>query len=76
MRNLGGDLPLRSLAAATRRYRPKLIFLAASKITDRAAFSNDYAYFYEAANQVGAAIILGGRASTRPSVSAPVREFW
>ena len=60
--NLGGDLPLRSLAAATRKHRPKLIYLSASRIVDRARFLNDYAYFYEAANQVGAAVILGGRA--------------
>lgn len=62
VRNLGGDLPLRSLATATRRHRPRLIFLSASRIADRAQFLNDYAYFYEAANQVGAAVILGGRA--------------
>ena len=59
--NLGGDLPLRSLAAATRKYRPRLIFLSASRIADRSRFINDYAYFYEAANQVNAAVILGGR---------------
>lgn len=62
VRNLGGDLPLRSLAVATRKHRPKLIFLSASRIADRNQFLNDYSYFYEAANQVGAAVILGGRA--------------
>lgn len=62
VRNLGGNLPLRSLAVATRKYVPKLIFISASRIDDRALFINDYAYFYEAANQVDAAVILGGRA--------------
>lgn len=62
VRNLGGNLPLRSLASATRKHRPRLIFLSASRVADRAQFLNDYAYFYEAANQVGAAVILGGRA--------------
>ena len=62
VRNLGGDLPLRSLATATRKYRPRLIFLSASRIVDRVEFLNDYAYFYEAASQVNAAVILGGRA--------------
>ena len=62
VRNLGGDLPLRSLAIATRKYRPRLIFLSASRIDDRAQFINDYAYFYEAASQVNAAVVLGGRA--------------
>ena len=61
VRNLGGDLPLRSLAAATRKYRPRLIFLSVSRIADRAQFVNDYAYFYEAASQVHAAVMLGGR---------------
>ncbi len=64
VRNLGANLPLRSLAAATRKYRPKMIFLSASSIADRTQFINDYAYFYEAANQVGAAVIVGGRALT------------
>lgn len=62
VRNLGGNLPLRSLAAATREYRPRLIFLSASFIADREGFLRDYAYFYEAATQVDAAVILGGRA--------------
>ena len=62
VRHLGGGLPLRSLANATRRHRPKLIFLSASNILDRNQFINDYSYFYESANQVGAAVILGGRA--------------
>ena len=62
VRNLGSDLPLRSMASAVRRYAPKLIFIAAGRIADRSQFVNDYAFFYEAANQVGAAVILGGRA--------------
>ena len=62
VRNLGGGLPLRSLATATRKHRPRLIYLTASRVADPARFVNDYAYFYEAANQVGAAVILGGRA--------------
>ena len=62
VRSLGSNLPLRSLAAAVRAYRPKLVFLSASTIVDKARFLQDYSYFYEAASQVGAAIILGGRA--------------
>ena len=64
VRNLGGNLPLRSLAAATRDYRPKLISISVGSIADRAGFLRDYAYFYEAATQVDAAVILGGRALT------------
>ena len=62
VRNMGIDLPLRSLASAVRAYRPKLVFLSASMVVDRARFVQEYSYFYEAASQVGAAIILGGRA--------------
>ena len=62
VRNLGTNLPLRSLASAIRDYRPKLVFLSASAIADRAQFLQDYSYFYEAASQVNAAIIVGGRA--------------
>ena len=62
VRNLGNNIPLRSIASAIRAYRPRLIFLSASAIPDRVQFLQDYAYFYEAATQVGAAIIVGGRA--------------
>ncbi len=61
VKNLSNNLPLRSLARATRQYHPRIVFLSASLIADREAFVRDYAYFYEAASQVGAAIILGGR---------------
>ncbi len=62
VRNLGPNLPLRSLAQATRSYRPGLIFISVSQITDQALFLQEYSYFYEAATRVGAAVILGGRA--------------
>ncbi len=62
VRNLGPNLPLRSLAAAIRHYRPGLVFLSVGAIGDRSRFLNDYPYFYEAATQVGSATILGGRA--------------
>ncbi len=62
VKNLGPNLPLRSLAQATRDHRPRLIFLSSSHLADREGFLGDYAYFYEAASQVGSAIILGGRA--------------
>jgi MerR family transcriptional regulator, light-induced transcriptional regulator len=62
VRNLGNDLPFRSLASAIRAYRPKLAFLSASSIADQSRFLQEYSYFYEAATQVGAAIIVGGRA--------------
>ena len=62
VRNLGANLPLRSLAAATRDYRPGLVYLTVSHLPDRARFLHEYTFFYESASRVGAAIILGGRA--------------
>ena len=62
VRNLGSDLPFRSLASAVRAYRPKLVFLSASSVVEKARFLQEYSYFYEATSQVGAAIIVGGRA--------------
>lgn len=62
VRNLGNNLPFRSIASAVRAYRPKLVFLSASSPIDKPRFLQEYSYFYEAASQVGAAIILGGRA--------------
>jgi excisionase family DNA binding protein len=62
VKNLGSNLPFRSMAKAIRSYRPKLVFLSTSIVTDRELFLQEYSYFYEAASQVGAAIMLGGRA--------------
>jgi excisionase family DNA binding protein len=61
VKNLSNNLPLRSLAKATREFRPRIVFLSASHVADRDTFIRDYSYFYEAASQVGSAIILGGR---------------
>jgi excisionase family DNA binding protein len=62
VRNLGSNLPFRSMASAVRAYRPKLAFLSAGSPIDKPRFLQEYSYFYEAASQAGAAIILGGRA--------------
>jgi MerR family transcriptional regulator, light-induced transcriptional regulator len=59
--NLSNNLPLRSLAKATYEHRPRLVFLSVSFIQDRDQFLREYSSFYEAASQVGAAIMLGGR---------------
>ena len=60
--NLGVNLPMRSLASATRDLRPRLAFLAVSHLADPDRFTHEYAYFYEAASRAGTAIIVGGRA--------------
>jgi len=62
VRNLGVNLPLRSLAAAVRGYRPGLVFLSVNYLTDPDGFVKDYMAFYRSAADVGTAVVLGGRA--------------
>jgi methanogenic corrinoid protein MtbC1 len=64
VRNLGTNLPLRSLAQATLALRPGLIFASASIIKDEDVFLKEYESFYEAVRAVNSAVILGGRALT------------
>jgi excisionase family DNA binding protein len=62
VRNLGINLPLRSLAHATIQHRPRLIFISASYLKDEDQFVREYRSFQESAAAVGAAIIVGGQA--------------
>ncbi len=62
VRNLGVNLPLKSLAAAVTTYRPALVFLSVNVVTDAVAFVRDYETFFESAAAVGSAVVLGGRA--------------
>lgn len=62
VRNLGVNLPLRSLANATLQYRPKLVFLSINFLRDQDHFVREYLSFYETAAQVNAAVIVGGQA--------------
>ena len=62
VRNLGVNLPLRSLANATVEYRPKLVVLSINHLPDRDHFIREYLSFYETAVDANAAVILGGQA--------------
>jgi MerR family transcriptional regulator, light-induced transcriptional regulator len=62
VRNLGVNLPLRSLANAALQYRPKLIFLSINYLRDPEHFVREYHSFYETAARCGAAVIVGGQA--------------
>ena len=62
VRNLGVNLPLRSLAHAAIRHRPRLIFVSASYLKDEEQFVREYASFRESAAVAGAAVIVGGQA--------------
>lgn len=62
VRNLGVDLPLRSLTKAALAYRPRMVFLSINHIKDETLFAQEFGRFHEAAVGVGAAVIVGGRA--------------
>jgi methanogenic corrinoid protein MtbC1 len=62
VRNLGVNLPLRSLANATVQYRPKLVFLSINFLRDQEHFLREYPSFYETAAKTHAAVIVGGQA--------------
>ena len=69
VRNLGANLPLRSLANAVLEFRPRMVFLSASHLTDEDRFVREYTSFYENAAASDVAVILGGQA-LRPEVRA------
>jgi excisionase family DNA binding protein len=62
VRNLGVNLPLRSLAHATVHHRPRLIFLSVSYLKDGDQFVREYRSIYHNAAAVGAGVIVGGQA--------------
>ncbi len=64
VRNLGPNLPLRSLARAVAFHRPRLVFLAVMHVVDPIGFLDGHAQLAEAARENHAAIILGGRGLT------------
>jgi MerR family transcriptional regulator, light-induced transcriptional regulator len=62
VRNLGNNLPMVSLAHATIRHRPKLVFISVNYIRDEEQFLREYRSFYEKAASVGSGVIVGGQA--------------
>lgn len=62
VRNLGSNLPLRSLAEAVERLRPRLVFLSVNYLADEERFVREYQSFHEKASAVGTAVIVGGQA--------------
>jgi hypothetical protein len=62
VRNLGCNLPLRSLAEAVVRHQPRLVFISAGYLKDEDQFVREYQSFHVKAAAVGAAVIVGGRA--------------
>ncbi len=62
VRNLGPNLPLRSLAEAVADYRPTLVFLAVNYLAERDDFVREYERFYEMATSRQVAVMVGGHA--------------
>lgn len=62
VRNLGVNLPLRSLAQATIRYQPQLVFLSVNFLRDPEQFIREYVTFYETATRLRVAVMVGGQA--------------
>jgi excisionase family DNA binding protein len=61
VKNLGPNLPLRSLARAITAQRPKLVYLTVSHLADPIHFLKDYSVVSEAARAEGSTIVVGGR---------------
>jgi excisionase family DNA binding protein len=60
VRNLGPNLPFKSLARAIRLHRPRLVFVSVGHLIDPIAFQKDYAEVSQAVLTVGATLIMGG----------------
>lgn len=68
--NLGPNTPLASLTKAIRELRPRLVWLSVSFLKDAAEFLRSYREFYQAAEQMGVAVALGGQALVEAMRSA------
>ncbi len=71
--NLGANLPLPSLCAAMRSQRPALVWISLSSDSAREKASIDLASVGSAAAEVGAEVVVGGRAFLGASASEGTR---
>ena len=62
VRNLGNNLPMRSLAQATLRHKPRLVFLSVNYLANEDQFVREYQSFHEVAAAAGTAVMVGGQA--------------
>lgn len=59
-RSLGSSIPFASLATAIRADRPRLVWVSVSFIADPERFRSEFPRVNEAADEVGAALAIGG----------------
>lgn len=59
-RSLGSSIPFPSLATAIRENRPRLVWVSVSFIADPGGFLHQFPQLNAAADEVGAAIVVGG----------------
>jgi MerR family transcriptional regulator, light-induced transcriptional regulator len=62
--SFGTRLPADTLAEALRESRPELLWISVSHIESLRQFLDDYARLYATATELGAAVVVGGRALT------------
>lgn len=62
VRNLGPNLPLRSLTKAVEECSPRLVYFSINYLNNEDQFVQEYSRFFEAAASRGVAVIVGGRA--------------
>ncbi len=64
--NLGPNTPVASLTKAMRELRPRLVWLSVSHLENSVEFLRSYREFYQAAERLGVAVAVGGRALADP----------
>lgn len=62
--NIGPNTPLASICKAIDELHPRLLWLSASYLAEPRKFLDEYAKLYEAAEQAGVAVAVGGQALT------------
>ena len=62
--SLGTRLPATTIAEAVRDNRPRLLWISVSCIESVPAFLEEYAHLHRVATEIGAAVVVGGRALT------------